>query len=86
MEDQIKSEGGFQYLETGEGPVLLLLHGLFGALSNFEDVIIEFSGKYKVIVPLLPLYELPLKNTNVNNLAIFVRDFIKMKGLKDVTA
>jgi pimeloyl-ACP methyl ester carboxylesterase len=85
MEDQIKSEGGFQYLETGEGPVLLLLHGLFGALSNFEDVIIEFSGKYKVIVPLLPLYELPLKNTNVNNLAIFVRDFIKMKGLKDVT-
>lgn len=85
MEDQIKSEGGFRYLEMGEGPVLLLLHGLFGALSNFEDVINGFSGKHKVIVPLLPLYDLPLKNTNVNNLAIFVRDFIKMKGLKDIT-
>ena len=85
MEDQIKTEGGFRYVESGDGPVLLLLHGLFGALSNFEDVINAFSGKYRVIVPLLPLYELPLKQTNVKNLAIFVRDFIKLKELKEVT-
>lgn len=85
MEDQIKSEGGFRYVESGDGPILLLLHGLFGALSNFQDVIKGFSGKYRVIVPLLPLYDLPLKNTNVKNLAIFVKDFIVMKGLTDVT-
>jgi len=63
----------------------MLLHGLFGALSNFKDVIDEFSGEYRVIVPLLPLYDLPLKKTNVKNLAIYVSDFIKMKGLEDVT-
>ena len=85
MEDQIKSEGGFKYVESGEGPVLMLLHGLFGALSNFQDVISGFSGSYRVIVPLLPIYDLPLKNTNVKNLAIYVRDFIKFKELEDVT-
>ena len=53
----------------GEGPVLLLLHGLFGALSNFEDVINGFSGKHKVIVPLMPLYDLPLKKTSEEDLA-----------------
>jgi len=63
----------------------LLLHGLFGALSNFKDVIDAFSGKYRVIVPLLPLYDLPLKKTNVKNLAIYVSEFIQMMGLQDVT-
>jgi len=81
----MKSEGGFRYLEAGDGPNLLLLHGLFGALSNFQDVISGFSRSHRVIVPLLPIYDLPLKKTNVQNLAIFVRDFIKMKGLEEVT-
>ncbi|MBL4754753.1 MAG: alpha/beta hydrolase [Flavobacteriales bacterium] len=85
MEDQIRSEGRFRYVEAGEGPILLLLHGLFGALSNFKDVIDAFSGKYRVIVPLLPLYDLPLKKTNVKNLAIYVSEFIQMMGLQDVT-
>jgi hypothetical protein len=44
-EDYIKKEGEFEYLEKGEGHVLLVLHGLFGALSNFADVIEGFSKK-----------------------------------------
>ena len=85
MGHEIKSESGFEYLEEGEGPVLLLLHGLFGALSNFEDVIKGFSGDYRVIVPLLPIYGLDITKTNVKNLAIYVKDFIIMKELKDIT-
>lgn len=85
MTEQIKSEGGFQYFESGNGPVLLLLHGLFGAMSNFKDVIEEFSADHRVIVPLLPIYDLPIKNTNVKNLAVYTRDFIKFKQLKEVT-
>ena len=30
----VKVEDGFSYVEEGEGPILLLLHGLFGALGN----------------------------------------------------
>ena len=33
----LKEEGEFRYVEEGSGPVLLFLHGLFGALSNFEE-------------------------------------------------
>ncbi len=84
MRNQIKTDGGFSYLDEGEGPVLLLLHGLFGALSNFKDVIEEFSKSYRVIVPMLPIYSLPVLNTNIKNLAIYVRDFIKHKKLKDI--
>ena len=39
----IKQEGGFKYIDEGKGEVLLLLHGLFGALSNWEKVILELS-------------------------------------------
>ena len=71
-------------METGEGPVLLVLHGLFGALSNFEQVIQHFKNEYTVVVPLLPLYSMPLEETSIDSLAIFVRDFIKLRQYKDI--
>ena len=43
-----------------------------------------FRQGYKVLVPELPLYTLPLIKTNVKNLAKFLRDFIAFKELKDV--
>ena len=39
MDFDIIQEGKFTYVEQGEGPPLLLLHGLFGALSNFSSLI-----------------------------------------------
>ena len=63
MEFTIKEEKDFKYVEEGRGEVLLLLHGLFGALSNWEDVVNEFKGEYRVIIPMLPLYDLPLLTT-----------------------
>ena len=79
-----KKEGDFEYVEEGEGPILMLLHGLFGALSNFKDVVDAFSDKYTVVIPLMPIYELPVINTNVKNLAKFVEDFIDHKGYDKV--
>ena len=65
MEYELKKEGRFEYLEEGEGPVIIFLHGLFGQLSNFKDVIPAFTGKYKVVLPLLPIYTLALIIGNV---------------------
>jgi len=59
MDLNIKEEGEFKYLETNPGkPVLMLLHGLMGALSNFDGIIKGFGNNYNVIVPLLPIFEL----------------------------
>ncbi len=81
----IKEENGYKYIEEGEGDVILLLHGLFGALSNWEDVTNEFKSQYKIIIPLLPIYELPLLTTGVTSLSKFLYKFVKFKKLKNVT-
>lgn len=85
MTEELKHEQGFEYIEQGNGPVIILLHGLFGALSNFKDVLNTFSQKYKVVIPILPIYKMPLLNTNVKNLASFLKDFIDFKGYKKMT-
>ena len=85
MDESFKAEGKYKYVEQGEGPVIILLHGLFGALSNYKDVFDTFSDRYRVIIPLLPIYTLPIINTNVKNLAKYLEDFMKFKKLDQVT-
>src|SRR3982751_3896653 len=80
----LKEEKGFSYIEEGQGEPLLLLHGLMGALSNWEDVIREFSQNYRVIIPVLPIYELPLLTAGVRALSKFIHKFIKFKQLSNV--
>ena len=43
MNYQIKQVDKFKYIEEGTGEPLILLHGLFGALSNFSDLIDYFK-------------------------------------------
>lgn len=81
----VKKENGFSFVEEGEGKVLLLLHGLFGALSNWEYVLKKFSPNYKVVIPLMPIYELPLLGANVDALAKFIHKFVEYKGYDKVT-
>jgi len=85
MELQTKKEGDFVYIDEGKGEVLLLLHGLFGALSNWKEVVSEFSKEYRVVIPMMPIYDLPLKNTGIESLTDFIEDFVRFKGLQDLT-
>lgn len=84
MDYKIQSSDKFRYFEGGSGQPIVILHGLFGALSNFEGVIEHFSKNYRVIVPLMPLYDMPLVNTGVKSLSKYVRDFIKHLNLGKV--
>ncbi len=79
MEYNIKEENNFRYIEEGSGKPLVLLHGLFGALSNFRDVISHFSKTNTVVIPMLPLYSMPVLSTGVKSMAHFLRDFINHK-------
>lgn len=80
MQYEIKQSGKFKYVEEGEGEPLVLLHGLFGALSNFMDLVDHFKQTHKVVIPMLPLYELTLLDTTVSGLAKHVQKFIDAMG------
>lgn len=82
MEYEIKSLGKFKFVEEGEGEPLVLLHGLFGALSNFKDLFDYFKKTHKVIIPMLPLYDLSLLETSVSGLQKHVSKFVEAKGLE----
>jgi len=76
MNATVKQKGEYSYIEEGQGKPLILLHGLFGGLSNFSDVIERFKGKYRVIIPQLPIYTMPVLTTGVSSLAKFVDGFM----------
>jgi pimeloyl-ACP methyl ester carboxylesterase len=81
----LKEQNGFSFIDEGEGEVLLLLHGLMGALSNWEEVVHEFKSQYRVIIPMLPIYDLPLLTTGVKTISKYIHKFVKYKKLKDFT-
>ena len=81
----IKEENQFKYIDEGSGEVLLLLHGLFGALSNWEGVVNHFKDNYRVVIPLLPIYDMPLKKAGLDGLNSFVEEFVKLKALNQMT-
>ena len=55
-----------------------------GGLSNFKDVIDFFSSKnYKVVIPELPIYTLPLKATSVTAFSDFLEEFVKFKKINN---
>jgi 2-hydroxy-6-oxonona-2,4-dienedioate hydrolase len=81
---EIKQEDKFKFIEEGEGEPLVLLHGLFGALSNFKGLIDYFRHHNKVVVPMLPLFELDLLHTSVGGLAKFVHRFIESRDYENI--
>ena len=85
METELINEGGFNYIENGEGRPIIILHGLMGGLSNFKGVYDYFpSVEHKVIIPELPVDSTPILKTNVATFSKFVFEFIQYKNLKDV--
>lgn len=84
MSYEIKQLEKFQYIDEGQGETLVLFHGLFGALSNFSDLIEHFKQHYRVVVPILPLFGLDLLNTSVGGLQKFVNKFFEKLDLNDI--
>ncbi len=84
MQIEVKKESKFRFLETSPGnPVLMLLHGLFGALSNFKSIISSFND-YNVVVPMLPIYELGVEETGLSGLLNYTKDFVDFKNYQSI--
>jgi 2-hydroxy-6-oxonona-2,4-dienedioate hydrolase len=84
MQYEIQQQDKFRFIEVGEGQPLMLLHGLFGTLSNFVNLVDYFSGHYKIVVPMLPLFDLDLLHTTVGGLEKYVYRFIESRNYKGI--
>lgn len=82
----INESNNIRFVEVGnkKGSTLVLLHGLFGALSNFEHLIKYFMPKYRIGIPLLPIFELPVREINLQAFVGYVERFINMMGYQKV--
>ena len=84
MSYEIKTADKFSYVEEGQGEVLMLLHGLFGALSNYRDQIEHYKQNYKVVVPLLPIYEMSVFEASLGGLTRYTHEFIELMGYNNM--
>jgi pimeloyl-ACP methyl ester carboxylesterase len=64
-------------------PGLILLHGLFGGLSNWEGVVAHFGPHYDIHIPPLPIYDRH-KQDHLEYLVNFLESYIADKKLEQV--
>ncbi|WP_406312922.1 alpha/beta hydrolase [Streptosporangium sp. NBC_01639] len=84
------SAGTIAYEDTGEGPTLVLLHGLMMDASLWENVIADLSADHRCVAPTLPLgahrhavhADADLSLAGVSRL---VAEFLERLDLHDVT-
>jgi pimeloyl-ACP methyl ester carboxylesterase len=76
------------YLAGGEGPVLLLIHGIAGSCENWRDVLEPLARHHTVIAPDLPGHGMSAGGPgdySVGNLATGLRDLMMLLGHERVT-
>lgn len=66
--------------DEADSKSLVCLHGMFGGLSNFDNLI-EQVNNYSVFVPAIPLYSLPKSSLSISGLAEWLRQFVTDVGI-----
>lgn len=84
MKYSIQEKGTYKYIDEGSGELVLLLHGLFGSMGNFEALITGLKDQYRLVVPLLPIFELSSREISIQRLMEHVADFIEDQGFEKV--
>jgi pimeloyl-ACP methyl ester carboxylesterase len=62
---------------------MILLHGLFGGLSNWEGVVTHFESRFDIHIPPLPIYD-QHKEDNLDYLVNFLANYIRSAQLENV--
>ncbi|GAA5138393.1 alpha/beta fold hydrolase [Pseudonocardia adelaidensis] len=85
------SAGAIEYADTGGGgPVLVFLHGVTVAPSQWRHVVAELSGEYRCVLPHLPLgsHPRPMRpdaDLSLPGMAMLIGEFLEKLDLRDVT-
>ncbi len=83
-------QGVISYREVGEGPSLVFVHGLLASGVLWRDVVAGLSGRFRCLVPDLPLggHSVPMgpdADLSPRGVARLVADFVAALDLRDVT-
>jgi len=84
MTDKIITRDNLKHIERGKGEVMLLLHGLMGTLSNFEHIMNHFANTHRVIAPMLPIMETPIKQLSLDSLVDYIEEFVNSYQLDGI--
>ena len=71
------------YVEMGVGQPLIFCYGLLGSFRNFEAIANTLANDYRIIVPYLPMYDMPLVDCTVNGLSKYLEQFITDLALEN---
>lgn len=72
----------FPRWERGDGPTIIVLHGLFGEPGNWTTVFNELSKDYHVVVMDLPLFHPSPVEPTIEALADYVIAFMDASGIE----
>lgn len=78
-EFEVKSKNGYNFIEQKgkkNSTPLVLLHGMFGGLSNFDPLLKRFS-QHPILIPEIPVYDMKRSNLTIPKLSGWVRGFIE---------
>lgn len=62
---------------------VILLHGLFGSLSNWGNVIKNLEINYNVYTPTFPLFSTHFKRNSLHNLVQFLENYIQSNKIEN---
>jgi pimeloyl-ACP methyl ester carboxylesterase len=84
------SAGTIDYTDTGQGPVIVLLHGLLMDASLWDTVIAGLSADHRCLAPTLPLgaHRHAMRadaDLSLPGIAQLAAEFVDRLGLQDVT-
>lgn len=85
------SAGTIEYEDTGgDGPVLVFIHGVTVAPSQWRHVVADLRGEYRCVLPHLPLgsHRRPMRpdaDLSLRGLALLIGEFLERLDLRDVT-
>jgi pimeloyl-ACP methyl ester carboxylesterase len=82
---KMKKALNYNYVEEGTGAPVIMLHGMFGKISNWEPVIQRVSRLFRAIAFELPYLELEPKLCSVGVMTEFLANFIESNRLKNIT-
>lgn len=75
----------FPRVEKGEGEPVVFLHGIFGSPENWRGQIDGLSDRYRVVVPMLPIFEVPLGECTVPRFTDHIRQYLDWAGIDRAT-
>lgn len=75
----------YKFKEKGSGDPVIMLHGMFGDVSNWDGVVRDVSKSFRAIVLNLPYLELEPRLCSVGVMTEFLASFIESNNLDNVT-